>query len=62
MERIEHSKVFISYVWSFQKYQMKVLAFAIELMNDGVNVLLDKWSMNVTNEINNYVEKRVNEI
>lgn len=39
---IENPKVFISYAWSNEEYQNKVLSFATALMNDGVDVLFDK--------------------
>lgn len=42
---IEHPKVFISYAWGTKDYQMKVLAFATSLKDDGVDVVIDKWSV-----------------
>lgn len=43
-KRIDNPKVFISYAWGSDDYQNKVLAFASQLMSDGVDVVLDKWS------------------
>ena len=61
MERIENPKVFISYAWGTQDYQNKVLAFASSLMNDGVDVLLDKWQLEGGNDMNTFMEKSVND-
>ena len=57
MERIDHPKVFISYAWGSNEYQMKVLTFATSLSNDGVEVLLDKWEISAGNDMNNFMEK-----
>lgn len=43
--RIEHPKVFISYAWGSEDYKIKVLSFATDLMNDGIEVILDQWSL-----------------
>lgn len=59
MERIDHPKVFISYAWGSNEYQMKVLTFATSLSNDGVEVLLDKWEISAGNDMNNFMEKSV---
>lgn len=59
MERIDHPKAFISYAWGTSDYQMKVLAFATSLINDGVEVLLDKWEISAGNDMNNFMEKSV---
>ena len=41
MERVDKPKVFISYAWSSEEYKQKVLSFSKQLINDGVDVLLD---------------------
>lgn len=61
MERIDHPKVFISYAWGSEDYQMKVLAFATALCGDGIEVLLDKWQIAAGNDMNNFMEKSVND-
>ena len=43
MERVDKPKVFISYAWSSEEYRQKVLSFADQLINDGVDVLLDRY-------------------
>ena len=42
---IEEPKVFISYSWSRQKTQDDVLELATRLVQDGVDVVLDKWDL-----------------
>lgn len=56
---IENPKVFISYAWSNEEYQNKVLSFATALMNDGVDVLFDKWSLKEGNDTYAFMEKSV---
>ena len=43
MERVDKPKVFISYAWSSEEYRQKVLSFADQLINDGVDVLFDRY-------------------
>lgn len=43
MEQI-NPKVFISYAWSKDNLE-KVLELAKRLMNDGIQVILDKWDL-----------------
>ena len=55
---IEHPKVFISYAWGTKDYQMKVLAFATSLKDDGVDVVIDKWSVQGGSDMNSFMEKK----
>lgn len=59
MEETKHPKVFISYAWGTEDYQQKVLAFATELRNDGIDVILDKWELEVGNDLYNFMEQSV---
>lgn len=59
--KIENPKIFISYAWGSKEYQDKVLAFATELMGDGIEVLLDKWSLKEGNDTYAFMEKSVND-
>ena len=54
--RIEHPKVFISYAWASDEYQDKVLALATDLIGDGVDVILDKWSLKEGNDTFAFME------
>ncbi|MBE5859275.1 MAG: TIR domain-containing protein [Butyrivibrio sp.] len=59
MNKVDNPKVFISYAWGSQEYQNKVVSFATSLSNDGIEVVLDKWSMVAGNDLNNFMEKSV---
>lgn len=59
--RIDTPKVFISYAWGTKEYQDKVLSFATELVRDGIDVLLDKWSMKEGNDTYHFMEQSVND-
>lgn len=57
--KIDNPKVFISYAWGTDEYQAKVLAFATSLMQDGVDVVFDKWSLKEGNDTYAYMESCV---
>lgn len=61
MEKIEKPKVFISYCWSNDDYINKVVDFSKRLRSDGVNVVLDQFQMKLGNDMNNFMEKCVND-
>jgi hypothetical protein len=56
---IEHPKVFISYAWGSEEYQAKVLSLATDLVNDGVDVKIDKWSLKEGNDTYAFMEQSV---
>ena len=56
---IEHPKVFISYAWGSEEYQAKVLSFATDLVNDGIDVQFDKWSLKEGNDTYAFMEQSV---
>lgn len=56
---VENPKVFISYAWGTKEYQAKVLAFASDLVRDGIDVLLDKWSLKEGNDTYAFMEESV---
>lgn len=58
---IENPKVFISYAWGSKEYQDTVLALARDLESDGIEVLLDKWSLKEGNDTYAYMEQSVND-
>lgn len=49
-------KVFISYSWDNTDY---VLEIAERLMSDGIDVVIDRWELNVGNSLTYYMEKCV---
>lgn len=55
--RIEHPKVFISYAWGSEDYKIKVLSFATDLMSDGIEVVLDQWSLKEGNDTYAFMEQ-----
>ena len=56
---IEHPKVFISYAWGSEDYRLKVRSFATDLMENGIDVLLDQWSLKEGNDTYAYMESCV---
>ena len=57
----EHPKVFISYAWSRQKTQDDVLELAQRLMQDGIEVVLDKWDFKEGHDKYVFMERCVND-
>ena len=60
-KKIEHPKVFISYAWGTKEHDGKVLAFASKLVEDGIEVILDKWDMTEGNDTYSFMERSVND-
>ena len=56
---IEHPKVFISYAWGSEDYRLKVRSFATDLMGNGIDVLLDQWSLKEGNDTYAFMEQSV---
>ncbi len=56
---IENPRVFISYAWASEEYQDRVLALATDLVQNGVDVELDKWSLKEGNDTYAFMEKSV---
>lgn len=57
--KIEKPKVFISYAWGSDDYQNKVLAFASQLVGDGIEVVFDKWDLIEGNDTYAFMEQCV---
>lgn len=57
--KIENPKVFISYAWGSDEYQANVLSFATSLVEDGIDVVLDKWDLSEGNDTYAFMEKCV---
>lgn len=57
--KIEYPKVFISYAWGSEEYQAKVLSLATDLVNDGIDVEFDKWSLTEGNDTYAFMEQCV---
>jgi len=56
---INNPKVFISYAWASKEYQAKVLSLATDLVNDGIQVEIDKWSLKEGNDTYAFMEQSV---
>ena len=56
---IEHPKVFISYAWGSEEYRLKVRSLATDLMGNGIDVLLDQWSLKEGNDTYAFMEQSV---
>ena len=54
-------KVFISYAWGNDIYQEKVRSFASYLVSNGIDVVLDQWSLEEGNDTYKFMEKSVND-
>ena len=59
LEKIDKPKVFISYAWGTKEYQDKVLSFAFDLVRDGIDVELDRWSLKEGNDTYAFMEQSV---
>ncbi|WP_395546802.1 MULTISPECIES: toll/interleukin-1 receptor domain-containing protein [unclassified Lacrimispora] len=57
----ENPKVFISYAWGSEEFQEKVLSFATDLVNDGIDVIYDRWSLKEGNDTYKFMEQCVND-
>lgn len=54
-------KVFISYAWTSEEYQKKVIDLATKLRTDGIVVILDKWDLDVGADKFAFMEKSIAE-
>lgn len=57
----DRQKVFISYAWTDDVYQNRVVQLAERLMGDGIDVLLDVWDLPDGGDIYKYMEQSVND-
>ena len=61
MEKIDKPKVFISYAWGTEDYKDKVLSFASDLVQSGIDVELDRWSLKEGFDSYAFMEQCVND-
>ena len=54
-------RVFISYAWTNDAYQKKVINLATKLRNDGIDVILDIWDLHTGADRFLFMEKSVSE-
>jgi hypothetical protein len=61
MGQEEHPKVFISYSWTSEDYKAWIRDLGTQLLEDGVEVVLDQWEDLVGDDLNAYMETMVDE-
>lgn len=55
----ESPKVFFSYSWTSEEYQKRILTIATNLIEHGIDVVLDLWDLPEGADVNAYMEKSV---
>ena len=56
---LEHPAVFISYSWTSQDYQERVIELATRLSSDGVRIIIDKWDLKEGQDKYAFMERMV---
>ena len=56
---MSNPKLFISYSWSSHSHEQLVLQIATELVESGVDVILDKWDLKEGHDAYAFMEKMV---
>ena len=59
MDKIEKPKVFISYAWGSQEYDERIVSFAASLVDNGIEVVIDKWNLLEGNDTYSFMEQSV---
>ena len=54
-------KVFISYSWSSPEHEQRVLNIAKELVENGVDTIIDKWSLREGDDADAFMEQMVSD-
>jgi hypothetical protein len=55
----EHPKTFISYCWTSNEHQEWVINLATQLVENGVDIILDVWNLHEGNDANAFMERMV---
>lgn len=58
---MDNPKLFISYSWSNQEHESRVIQLATELRESGVDAILDKWDLKEGHDAIAFMEKMVND-
>ena len=61
IKTLKADKVFISYSWAMQGREEWILDLANRLTNDGVEVILDKWDSKEGQNLNEFMQRCVND-
>ena len=59
LDTAQNPRVFISYSWTNEEYVKKVYDLAVKLMGDGVDVILDRWSLRQGQDMNVFMEHSI---
>lgn len=59
LDNMKSPRVFISYSWTNPDYTKKVHKLAERLMSDGVDIILDKWSMRAGQDMDVFMEHSI---
>jgi hypothetical protein len=58
---METPKVFISYAWTNEDYELEILNIAERLRNDGIDAIIDKWDLTAGQDKYKFMEKMVSD-
>lgn len=61
MENKEVKKIFISYSWTTTNHEQRVLDIATELVENGIDVVLDKWNLKEGEDADKFMERMVSD-
>ena len=56
---MESPKVFISYSWTTPEHEQRVLDIATELVESGIDAILDKWDLEEGDDADVFMEQMV---
>ena len=58
---MENPRIFISYSWSSPEQEQRVLDIATELVECGIDVVLDKWNLKEGDDADAFMEQMVSD-
>lgn len=56
---MDNPKVFISYSWTTPEHELRVLDIATELVESGIDAILDKWNLKEGDDADLFMEQMV---
>ena len=56
---MENPKIFISYSWTTPEHEQRVLDIATELVESGIDVILDKWNLKEGDDADVFMEQMI---
>lgn len=61
MSEISNPRAFVSYSWTSPDHQQWVLNLATELVEQGIEVVIDRWNLRPGEDANHFMERMVND-